>query len=306
MGSLRVIAWRLLALGHFLSLAGALAGCVPLGSLDERSDGQVTLDARFPEDARRPVDAAGAIDAARGIDARPGRDTGDDAPAPTMDDTGDPPMDAVAPPADVFAGVDALDADSALPDAVVPGPDALPRPDGGTDAAAPVDSGPPVPCALPANACADGSESRDRCGGARAIGRRSASDPAGYSVTADTCSASNRFDDCSWDQGNDHAYRIWLRAGERVSARITGRAASCFASPGITLKLYESTGCTDLTCGTDQWCHDFVSNGESFMHTATRDGWIVIVVDGPTAFDEEGRYTLNVALTGCATTGCEC
>ena len=76
--------------------------------------------------------------------------------------------------------------------------------------------------------------------------------------------------------------------------------------PAITLKLYESTGCADVTCSGDRWCHDFVSNGETHTHTAVRDGWVVIVVDASTAFDDEGRYTLNVTLSGCAVAGCEC
>jgi hypothetical protein len=193
------------------------------------------------------------------------------------------PPDAYVPPPDAYVPPDAY----RVPDAYVP-PDAF------------------SVCALPTNACADGTETRDRCAGARVVGRRTASTVAGYSVTGNTCTASNRFDDCSWDAGNDHAYRIWLRAGESVSARITARAASCFASPAITLKLYESVGCADVTCSGDRWCHDFVSNGETFAHTAVRDGWIVIVVDGSTAFDDEGQYTLNVRLTGCALAGCEC
>jgi hypothetical protein len=32
----------------------------------------------------------------------------------------------------------------------------------------------------------------------------------------------------------------------------------------------------------------------------------VLVVDGSTAFEDEGRYTLNVTLRSCATAGCEC
>ncbi len=90
------------------------------------------------------------------------------------------------------------------------------------------------------------------------------------------------------------------------TARITARALTCFDSPAITLKLYESTGCADVTCSGDRWCHDFVSNGETHTHTAVRDGWVVIVVDASTAFDDEGRYTLNVTLSGCAVAGCEC
>ncbi len=158
-------------------------------------------------------------------------------------------------------------------------------------------------CALPADACINGSESRDGCANARIISRGSAR--SGYSTTGDTCSARNRIDDCSWDAGADHTYRIWMRAGEQVSASVV-KSNTCFSGYSATLKLYESTGCADVTCGTDLWCHDFVGNGETFSHTASRDGWVVIVVDGSTAFDDEGRYTLNVSLSGCASPTCEC
>jgi hypothetical protein len=158
-------------------------------------------------------------------------------------------------------------------------------------------------CALPADACANGSQDRDGCANARIIGRNAAR--TGFSTTGDTCSARNRIDDCDWDAGNDHTYRIWMRAGEDISAFVN-KSNTCFSGYAVTLKLYEGTGCTDVTCGSDLWCHDFVGNGETFSHTATRDGWVVIVVDGSTAFDDEGQYQLNVTLSGCASATCEC
>ena len=158
-------------------------------------------------------------------------------------------------------------------------------------------------CTLPTDACTNGSQSRDGCGNARIIGRGAAR--TGFSTTGDTCSARNRFDDCSWDAGNDHAYRIWMRAGESIAVSIT-KTNTCFTGWASTLKLYESTGCSDITCNSDRWCNDFVSNGETFNHVASRDGWVVVVVDGSTAFDDEGRYTLNLTLSGCASATCEC
>ncbi len=222
------------------------------------------------------------------------------------------PPDAWAP--DAFTRADAWAPDAYVPPDAYVAPDAYRIPDAYVapdayripDAFVAPDAWVPG-CTLPTNACTDGTESRDRCTGARVIGRRTASGMGGFTVSGDTCSASNRFDDCSWDAGADHTYRIWLRAGERMSARITSRSATCFSSSAAyTLKLYESTGCADVTCGSDRWCHDHVDNGETFTYTAVRDGWIVLVVDGSTAFDDEGRYTLNVTLAGCAVAGCEC
>lgn len=55
----------------------------------------------------------------------------------------------------------------------------------------------------------------------------------------------------------------------------------------------------------DLWCRDRVGSGAQ-TYVAPRDGWIVLIVDGSTAFDDEGTYTLRVRLSGCAAAGCEC
>jgi hypothetical protein len=159
-------------------------------------------------------------------------------------------------------------------------------------------------CALPTDACADGTQSRDRCTGARVIGRRTAAGTSGFVATGDTCSAYNRFDDCSWDAGSDHAYRIWMRAGESISIQLA-RRATCFDLWGATIKIYQSTGCSDVTCSGDLWCDDFFGTSAR-SYVAPRDGWVVVVVDGSTAFDDEGAYTLTVRLSGCRVAGCEC
>lgn len=160
-------------------------------------------------------------------------------------------------------------------------------------------------CALPADACGDGAQSRDRCEGARVIGRRAAASAAGYAASADTCRASNRFDDCSWDAGADHAYRLWARAGETLSASIT-RGSGCVDSTwAATLKLYQGGDCGTVTCSRDSWCRDHIGTGAQ-TYVAPRDGWTVLIVDGSTAFDDEGAYTLRVRLTGCREATCEC
>ncbi len=160
-------------------------------------------------------------------------------------------------------------------------------------------------CGLPTNACANGAESRDRCTGARVIGRRVAASTAGFSLASDTCRAFNRFDDCSWDAGGDHSYRIWARAGETITVTLTKGDGCTTVSWDATLKIYQGADCGTVTCSRDLWCRDRVGSGAQ-TYVAPRDGWIVIVVDGSTAFDDEGDYTLRVRLTGCREATCEC
>jgi hypothetical protein len=180
---------------------------------------------------------------------------------------------------------------------------------GDTCDAAGVCSGTTV-CALPATACADGAQNRIGCGGARVIGRRTAAAGSGALITADTCSAASAFNSsaCAFDGGPDHAYRIWMRAGETLTVGFR-RNSDCGTvdSPtwDATLELYESTGCEDVTCGAGLWCRHHVSNG-SYPYTATHDGWIVIDVDGVAGVGDEGVYRIQVQLGGCAAAGCEC
>ena len=166
-------------------------------------------------------------------------------------------------------------------------------------------------CTLPPTACADGAESRIGCGtsGTRVIGRRTAAGAVGALINGNTCTAASAFNgsDCAYDGGPDHAYRIWLRAGETLTVDLR-RQSDCdggAATWDATLKLFESTGCGDVTCGADLWCHDHVGSG-SYPYTATHDGWIVLVVDGVAGVGDEGAYRLQARLTGCAAPGCEC
>jgi hypothetical protein len=160
-------------------------------------------------------------------------------------------------------------------------------------------------CVMPIDACANGAQSRDRCTGARIIGRMDAADADAFRLTGTTCSASNRFDDCSWDAGRDHAYRIWLRNTEQIAITVSTTSGSCGPDWAATIKIFESTGCGDVTCTRDVWCEDHVGSS-AYTYTANHDGWVVIVVDGSTAFDDWGSYTLTVDLTTCVNAGCEC
>jgi hypothetical protein len=63
-------------------------------------------------------------------------------------------------------------------------------------------------------------------------------------------------------------------------------------------------GCGDTSCSTKLGCND-LKYSTQLAHTAAEDGWYTILVDGSTAFDDEGEYELQVGLI-CATPGCEC
>ena len=166
-------------------------------------------------------------------------------------------------------------------------------------------------CPPPADACSDGTQSRDKCTGARVIGRKNAA--AGVSIKSDTCSASDRSNQggqACFDAGGDHHYRVYLRTGETVEGTIVEGQGCVNGSWDSTLKMWTTTTCNGSTpapfadCGTRVVCQDY-AGGKKGSFTATGDGWVVLVVDGSTAFDDEGDYTFNVKLT-CKVPGCEC
>ncbi|MBW2460718.1 MAG: hypothetical protein JRH11_03665 [Deltaproteobacteria bacterium] len=160
-------------------------------------------------------------------------------------------------------------------------------------------------CPPPASSCGNGSQNRRGCGNARVIGRTVAS--GGTTISDSTCFAYDEFDDGSgcWDANSDHAYRLYMRAGESVSLRYrTDLPCGSGFTWGGTLKIFENTGCGDLTCGTKVYC-DYNETDQSTTYVAARDGWIIIVADGSSAFDDEGAYRLTVNLT-CSAAGCGC
>jgi hypothetical protein len=189
---------------------------------------------------------------------------------------------------------------------------------GETTASCPTDCGSP---GLPSNACTNGSGSRDRCGGARIIGRSAAAVTGGWSSgVQNTCTASNRLEgeSCpSFDVGNDHVYAIFVRAGERVTAELGATSTRC--ATGEEFRSYlkfkfnpDASASGATSCPTLVGCYGGPARGSSLTTTrtydATADGWLFVAVDGgATAFDEHrGYYTLRVELSRCATTGCGC
>lgn len=164
--------------------------------------------------------------------------------------------------------------------------------------------GPPG-CPPPAVACQNGSENRDRCSGARTISRTDAGDANGWSISADTCYASDRFDDSGscYDAGADHTYRIYMWQGESMAVTLNTSWGCSSSFWDATIKIYSNAGCSDTACTNKDVCDDYFEGTKNY--TAPRDGWYIIVVDGSTAFDDEGDYTLSVDLT-CGAQGCGC
>lgn len=160
-------------------------------------------------------------------------------------------------------------------------------------------------CPPPAEACVAGTQSRDGCGNARTINRTVAG-AAGFVANDTTCSARDRFDDSSgcWDANNDHTYRLYMRQGESATVRLQTLTACIGGSWSGTLKIFENTGCSDTACGSKVYC-DYNETNQVTTYTAPRDGWVIIVADGSSAFDDEGTYRLTVNLS-CRSGNCAC
>ncbi len=161
-------------------------------------------------------------------------------------------------------------------------------------------------CPPPADSCVNGTQDRDRCSGARVIGRTVAS--GGHTIEDTTCWARDRFDEDGgcWDANSDHAYRIYLREGESLYLRYR-TDDPCESTEWIwygTLSIYENGGCDDTACTTRVHC-DYNETNQEVTYVAPRDGWIIVVADGSSVFDDEGSYRLDFTLT-CNEPGCEC
>lgn len=164
------------------------------------------------------------------------------------------------------------------------------------------------PCAPPAVACTTGTENRDGWSKARTIGRPEAASSGGYQISDTTCYASDDFDESSgcWDANADHAYRIYLRGSEQITM-ISEATWDCdnYYRWDMTLSVYGTTGgCLSTTKGTRLDCVDR-EYAHTFTYTAPEDGWYYLIVDGSSAFDDEGDYDFQVLLT-CSTPGCGC
>ncbi len=163
-------------------------------------------------------------------------------------------------------------------------------------------------CPPPAEACVAGTQNRRGCGGARTISRTAAGAGSGTVISDSLCSARDDWDEPSssgcWDANNDHTYRIYMREGERLTARLQTQTACIGGSWQGTLKIIETPGCASTSCGSRVYC-DYNETDQSTTYTAPRDGWVILTAEGSSAFDDEGTYRLTVSLT-CRSGNCGC
>lgn len=170
------------------------------------------------------------------------------------------------------------------------------------------------PFSPPPGACVTGSQSRDRCSGARTISRGAAAG-VWQSGNQSTCSANNRHSgECPvFDVGNDHTYAIFMRAGERATVTLASRTQKCNSNDGDWhSRLKFKWGADATSCPTLLQCwagpRRFDSTDTTRDHVASADGWLFIIVDGgASGFNEHrGHYTLGVHLTQCDSPTCGC
>jgi hypothetical protein len=99
-----------------------------------------------------------------------------------------------------------------------------------------------------------------------------------------------------------------MLAGEVASIYTYAGWACSFYSGSwwdLTLQIYGNAGCAATTCDTRYVCEDHISS-HTEVFTAPNDGWFIFVVDGSTAFDDEGDYDLTVNLTCRNASTCDC
>ena len=95
-----------------------------------------------------------------------------------------------------------------------------------------------------------------------------------------------------------------MREGETATVRLETMGGRCYGTWYATLRIMESGGCDDTSCGSTAYC-DYLERDQTANYTAPQDGWVIIVADGSHASDDYGDYRLTVNLT-CRREGCEC
>ncbi len=155
---------------------------------------------------------------------------------------------------------------------------------------------PAVNCTSPG-----GSPLTPRCGDGRQLPR----DEAQFVDIDETCTTSDYHTTSCGYAGNERSYRIFMLQGETITVRAVAFLDNCSSgSNGYPLGVRLSQGgCTaSATCGDIVACH--AANPEkTFMYTATRDGFVYIVLDREDAGG--GSFRLEVDLD-CANPNCDC
>lgn len=175
-----------------------------------------------------------------------------------------------------------------------------------------------MPNCSPSGCTSDLTPNGYKCSTAKVIGRVDAM--TGYSEAVSITDSFKNSDDLPsslfdppdlpdddvkcWDALNDAFWRVWLFAGETLTATLS--AVQSDYDP--MMKLYKGTTCKA------NWEQDLIhcyqnggtGKGETLSHKATVDGWYTVVVDGRHSSDlAEGKFTFKLSVT-CKDAGCCC
>ena len=165
----------------------------------------------------------------------------------------------------------------------------------------------PATCVSPpAEACSNGSQSRESCADAQVVSRTEAR--LGTTRSGDLDDARNNDNRCRSASGEDHFYRIFMLAGETLNATMDINYSTGFDA--VLALYYSRAQCLGAGCEVEGWCEDSGGDGsdediDGFI--APQDGWYIINADAWRTIDseEDGSYDLDINLT-CLTPSCGC
>jgi hypothetical protein len=160
------------------------------------------------------------------------------------------------------------------------------------------------PCSGVQGCATDIGPNASTCAKARILGRKDAITAIGAKINGDTNTTNNSDDlpsplfgssEC-WDAQSDQFYRVWLVAGETLTATVDPTDFDF----DIMLKLYVGTLCESggdpLKCMNDKGD----GTNETLTQSISTTGWHTIVVDGVYAFSDDydyGPYALTMKIT---------
>lgn len=153
-------------------------------------------------------------------------------------------------------------------------------------------------CSVPNNGCANTSGNRKDCGsGARVIGRKAFEGGGSYQLTGQAIQSpyeGHYTGTCGSNAGSDHAYRIYLFAGETATASVTRTSSSFIPTIRWATNALNSCGtATPAGCSTNG------TASHSHSVTASTSGWYSLIIAAREYSAQKGNYNLSVSLSNC-------